>query len=138
MLFRSATGPTLPEFKLKDSTGKSVQKVLSITVNAAPIPLAILTNSITPWTINQFNAFALSPNGGTSPYTWDLKAGSPPLPTGLSLNGSTGLINGTAFAGGTFTGVISVHNMVGTTKTQSFSITIARINQTVTFTSAPT
>ncbi len=90
----TATGTTPTEFKVKDSTGKSVQKVLSITVNAAPIPLAIQTSSITPWTINQFNAFALSPNGGTSPYTWGLKAGTPDLPSGLTLT-SNGVISGT-------------------------------------------
>ena len=90
----TATGTTPPEFKLKDSTGKSVQKVLSITVNVAPTPLSILTNSITSWSINQFNAFALSPNGGTSPYTWGLKAGTPDLPSGLNLT-SNGVISGT-------------------------------------------
>ena len=91
----TATGTTLPEFKLQDSTGTSVKKVLSITVNVAPTPLAILTNSITTtWTINQFNAFALSPTGGTSPYTWDLKAGTPPLPNGLTLS-NNGVISGT-------------------------------------------
>jgi hypothetical protein len=89
----TATGTTPTEFKLQDSKGTSVQKVLSITVNVAPTPLAILTNSITPWTINQFNAFALSPTGGTSPYTWDLKVGSPPLPNGLTLS-NNGVISG--------------------------------------------
>jgi putative Ig domain-containing protein len=87
-------GSTSPEFKLQDSTGNSVQKVLSITINVAPTPLAILTNSLPSGSINQPYAVALSPTGGTTPYTWGLKAGSPPLPTGLSLS-SNGVISGT-------------------------------------------
>jgi hypothetical protein len=90
----TATGTTPIEFKLQDSKGQSVQTVLSITVNVAPTPLAILTNSLTPGTINQFYAFALSPTGGTTPYTWDLKAGTPVLPSGLTLT-SNGVISGT-------------------------------------------
>ena len=66
------------EFRLQDSTGQSVQKVLSMTINRAPTPLAILTNSFDPGSINQFYAEALSGTGGTTPYTWGLKAGSPP------------------------------------------------------------
>lgn len=90
----TTTGTRLTEFKLQDSKGQAVQKVLSITVNRAPIPLAILTNSLPPGSINQLYAFALSPTGGTTPYTWDLKAGTPPLPSGLTLS-SNGVISGT-------------------------------------------
>ncbi len=91
----SATGgPTNTEFKLVDSKGASVQKVLPITVNLAPVPLAIVTSSLQNGSINQLYAFALSPNGGTSPYTWALKAGSLPLPDGLTLS-SGGIISGT-------------------------------------------
>ena len=90
----TATGTTPTEFMVKDSTEQSVQKVLSITVNIAPTPLAILTNSLTPGTINQSYAFAFSPTGGTTPYSWALKAGSPPLPNGLTLS-NNGVISGT-------------------------------------------
>jgi hypothetical protein len=84
----------LTEFKLQDSTGTSFQKVLSITVNIAPTPLAILTTSLDTGKINQFYADALSGTGGTTPYTWALKAGSPPLPSGLTLS-NNGVISGT-------------------------------------------
>ena len=91
----TATGTTLTEFKLQDSKGQSVQKVLSITVNIAPTPLAILTNSLPNGTINQPYAVALSGTGGITPYTWGLKAGSSPLPSGLTLT-SNGVISGDA------------------------------------------
>ena len=90
----SPTGTRLTEFKLKDSKGQSIQKVLAITVNASPTALAILTNSLPDGSINQLYAFALSPTGGTTPYTWGLKAGSTPLPNGLTLT-SNGVIIGT-------------------------------------------
>ncbi len=88
------TGTRLTEFKLQDSKGQSVQKVLSITVNIAPTPLTILTNSLPSGSINQPYAVALSPTGGTTPYTWGLKAGSSPLPSGLTLS-NNGVISGT-------------------------------------------
>ena len=82
------------EFKLVDSKGETIQKVLPITINLAPVPLTIVTTSLPNGSINQLYAFALSPNGGTTPYTWGLKAGSPLLPSGLSLSAS-GVISGT-------------------------------------------
>jgi Putative Ig domain len=82
-------------FRLQDSTGQSVQKTLAITVNIAPTPLAILTNSLPNGSINQlYIGVALSPTGGTTPYTWGLKSGTPPLPSGLSF-GTNGVISGT-------------------------------------------
>jgi len=80
----TATGTSLTEFTVQDSTGQSVEKVLSMTVNVAPTPLAILTDSLPSGSINQPYAFALSPTGGTTPYSWGLKAGSL-LPSGLRL-----------------------------------------------------
>ena len=90
----TATGTTPTEFKLLDSKGQSVQKVLSITVNIAPTPLTITNNSLPNGSINQLYAFSLSPNGGTTPYTWGLKSGSPTLPSGLTLT-TNGVISGT-------------------------------------------
>lgn len=90
----TATGTTPTVFKLLDSKGQSVQKVLSITVNIAPTPLTITNDSLPKGSINQLYAFSLSPNGGTTPYTWDLKSGSPALPSGLTLT-TNGVISGT-------------------------------------------
>lgn len=49
--------------------------------------------------------------GGTGPYTFALKSGS--LPTGLSLNASTGEITGTPSADGPFSFVIEVTDSLG-------------------------
>jgi hypothetical protein len=118
------TGTRSTVFKLQDSEGQSVQKTLSITVNIAPAPLAILTPSpLPPGLIGQPYAFALSPTGGTSPFTWNLSSGS--LPAGLNLSRS-GLISGTPQATGTSSPIFQLEDsgVPQATVTKLLSITI--------------
>ncbi|HQQ62758.1 MAG TPA: putative Ig domain-containing protein, partial [Pseudomonadales bacterium] len=65
-----------------------------------------------------------------TPQAFTVSSGA--LPTGLSLNGSSGVISGTPTVAGTYTGVITANNLVGTA-TQSFSITINKLTQSITF-----
>src|SRR5262249_39925282 len=73
---------------------QTITKVLSLTIDLAPASLTILSDSLPTGTINQPYATALGGTGGTTPYTWGLKAGSPPLPNGLILSPTTGAIVG--------------------------------------------
>jgi hypothetical protein len=89
------SAPTV--FKVQDSTVPNQQiatKSLTITINAAPPPLAIKTPSPLPQAMeNQSYSKALEGQDGTPPYNnWGV---TPSLPSGLSLNSSTGLISGT-------------------------------------------
>jgi len=68
---------------------------LNITING---PLAITTTSLPAGELTQAYNQTLQESGGISPYTWSITAGS--LPTGLSLNASTGAITGTPSAVG--------------------------------------
>src|ERR1019366_3748662 len=61
--------------------------------------------------------------GGTSPYTFSLLSGS--LPTGTSLNTSTGVISGTPSAIGTFSFTIKAVDALGNYGTTNFSIAVA-------------
>jgi hypothetical protein len=65
---------------------------------------------------------ALSASGGTSPYNFTVSAGD--LPTGLSLS-SSGSVNGTPSAAGTFSFTIRATDSVGFSGTRDFSVTIA-------------
>ena len=67
----------------------------------------------------------------TTPAAFRVTAGA--LPSGLLLDGSTGGITGTPTAGGLFTGTITANNQIASAATQNFSITIAKLNQTIMF-----
>ena len=64
----------------------------------------------------------VSASSGTAPYTYAITAGA--LPTGLSLNSSTGAITGTPTAGGTFNFTVTATdaNRFTATRVYSFSI----------------
>ena len=80
------------------STGTAFQSVNSstLTVNA---PVAITTSSPLPTgVVSDSYAQTLIATGGSGTYTWAITSGT--LPAGLTLNTSTGVINGTPTASG--------------------------------------
>jgi len=79
-------------------------------------------------------SFQLTGAGGTAPYTWSLATGSAPLPAGLSLNPTTGVITGTPTTntGSPFSGVVvEGTDHVGATATQAMTFTINPARSTV-------
>ena len=65
----------------------------------------------------------ISAQGGTSPYTFALTSGS--LPTGTSLNTSTGVISGTPSAIASFSFTIKATDSLGAFGSQNFQIAVA-------------
>lgn len=65
----------------------------------------------------------ISAQGGTSPYTFAVSTGA--LPTGTSLNSSTGAITGTPSATGTFNFTVLLTDTNGYTGSQAFTIAVA-------------
>ncbi len=105
-------------------TPQTAINTFSVTINPAPVPLSILTTSPLPaGTQGQAYSTQLQATGGTSPYTWTISAGT--LPTGLSLNTSTGVISGTPTTLSSVSVTFRVTDAVAatTTKPLSFSIT---------------
>ena len=104
-----------------DSASHTATANLSIKVNSS-VPLSIVTTSPLPdATTGTPYTFTLSATGGTTPYTWS-NVGV--LPTGLTLNGSTGLISGTPTVVSTFTFSVTVADSASHTATANLSLTV--------------
>jgi hypothetical protein len=98
--------------------GDYAEKALSIKI----VVPAVLTYTLPDGTLGEEYDQTLIAGGGTAPYTWSLDAGS--LPTGLSLNTSTGEITGTPTADGDYTFTVSVEDSLGGTDDQELEMSI--------------
>src|ERR1017187_3709252 len=109
-----------------DSTGTAAgTKTANCSIVIAPAP-PTLTCPASTGQVGVAYASALVATGGVPPYTFSITSGS--LPTGLTLNASTGAITGTPTAAGTFTFTAQVVDSRGTaagTTTANCSIVIA-------------
>jgi Tfp pilus assembly protein PilX len=112
-----------------DANGQRATDALSITVNAAPVPLTITTTSLPDGTQNSAYSTTLAASGGQTPYSWSLSAGT--LPAGLALATSTGVISGTPSGTGTSSFTVRVTDANGQTATQALSITINPVGGSV-------
>jgi hypothetical protein len=102
-----------------DSVTAPLQLVISASTlaitNSSPLPGA--TAGVTY--SNTFNA-----SGGSAPYnSWTVVAGA--LPSGLTLNSSTGILSGKTTAPGTYTFTVQVTDNAGSTTQKQFSLTVA-------------
>jgi hypothetical protein len=68
---------------------------------------------------------ALSAAGGRAPYVWSISAGG--LPTGISLEASSGSLSGTPTNSGAFPFTVQVTDSVGRIASKQFSMTVAAI-----------
>ena len=73
--------------------------------------LAVTCPGTTEGTVGTVFSSSMSASGGTAPYTYAIGAGA--LPTGLSLNASTGAITGTPSTAGTFGFQVQVTDVNG-------------------------
>jgi uncharacterized repeat protein (TIGR01451 family) len=108
---------------ITNSTGGSTTTQCTITIQPSPITVACAGSSgqigVT------FNS-SLHASGGVAPYTYSITVGA--LPSGLTLNASTGAITGTPITAGTFAFTAMAKDSSGTTAgtvTSNCTITIA-------------
>src|SRR5271165_3227463 len=88
----TALGTFSPVFNVttaQGANGPSARKLLSITVNLAP--LTITTTSLATGTINSSYSQTVTATGGQPPYNWSASG----LPMGLTIGASSGSITGT-------------------------------------------
>lgn len=132
----TAAGTSAITFKATDSASppNSVAIPLSLTINAAAPSFAISTASLANGTIGAPYDQVLTATGGTSPFTWSVTSGA--LPTGLSLNATTGEITGTPTSSTTappiFTFAITVTDSSATPLTAQKQFTLTPIPSTAT------
>jgi hypothetical protein len=105
----SAAGVFPFAIRVIDADSRTSTKSLSISVSAAPLRIA---DAVAPQAVRG-TPFSLQmvASGGTPPYSWSLASGS--LPTGLGVDPTTGLVNGTPSISGSFPAVIAVRDQSG-------------------------
>lgn len=85
-----------------------------------------ITNSpsLPPWTINAagYSVQMVSQNCGTGTLTWSITAGVPP--SGITIDGGTGILAGTPTSVGTFSFTVQITDGGSNTATKVFSLTI--------------
>ncbi|MDP3072015.1 MAG: putative Ig domain-containing protein [Opitutaceae bacterium] len=109
---------------VSDGNNHTIRRALP---TAAP---AITSANNATFTLNSAGTFTVTATGSPAP-TFSITVGS--LPSGVSLNATTGVISGTATAGGSFPITLQASNGVGSAATQAFTLTV---NQAPLFTSA--
>jgi hypothetical protein len=88
-------------FKVTDSSTPTQSATTSVLLTITSLPLSNTTTALPNGIVGSPYSFTLTANGGTLPYNWQLLSGT--LPSGLTLNGTTGLISGTPAAAVTAT-----------------------------------
>lgn len=104
-------------------TQTSSSQALSLTV----FSVNVTSSSSATGEIGLPFSFRLTAAGGTPPYTWSLGTGSNPLPTGFTLNTTTGVISATptTTTGSPFSGiVVQATDSAADTATKSMTISI--------------
>jgi hypothetical protein len=103
-----------------DAEGRAFNKALSINVSTATLRIS----DVAPVQTIRGAAFSLQmiASGGTLPYVWSIATGA--LPSGLGINGATGLISGTTAVSGSFTAGIAVRDQNGQQVTNTVQITV--------------
>ncbi len=107
--------------KVTDANGVVATGTCPFTIVAAP---SVACSAVTSGEVGlAFSSPAMTVTGGVAPYTFSIATGT--LPSGLTLNASTGAITGTPTSSGTFTVKVTDSNGVVAAGTCPFTIVAA-------------
>jgi uncharacterized protein YhjY with autotransporter beta-barrel domain len=105
------------------ATDGSLTGTRSYSVAIAGVSLTVSPATLAAGTAGVAYSDTVTATGGSGTYTYAVTAGS--LPTGLTLDGTTGAISGTPTAGGTFACTIRATDSAGNVGTRAYSTSIA-------------
>jgi prepilin-type N-terminal cleavage/methylation domain-containing protein len=114
----TATGTSTVTVVVTDAAGSSATRSYTVAINAPP---AVTTTALPDAERNVAYSATLTRSGGTAPFTWSAAG----LPSGLSLNTTTGVISGTPGTTGTFTVNITLADASGATASGSASLVVS-------------
>ena len=98
--------------------------------------ITLSPSSISNMTVGQAQSITITSSGGTAPYTYSVTSGS--LPTGLSLNGTTGAITGTPTTSQAASFTITSTDANSCTGSQAYSFSVAFDSDAQSFITAAT
>jgi Leucine-rich repeat (LRR) protein len=113
-------------FTVQVASGDGQTDTQQLTIDVYDV-LSVTTMSLPSGSTGVVYSDALVATGGDGSYAWSITVGS--LPTGLSLNASTGLISGTPSAEASDTFTVQVVSGDGQTASQQLSISVALVLQ---------
>jgi hypothetical protein len=107
--------------RVTDAASNSTTKAFTLIVKAAA-PLTITTRDLPRGSVGASYSQQLGASGGQTPYTWSIQSGN--LPEGLSINSTTGIIQGTPERAGTSSFVLKLTDATSASVTATLSIII--------------
>ena len=125
-------------FKVTDSSNPSLTQSASFTLTVSPAALVISSTALSNGQVGTAYSATLAATGGSTPYSWTLTSGT--LPTGLSLNASTGAITGTptvAVSSTPLTFKVTDSSNPSLTQSTSFTLTVSQAALVISSTALP-
>jgi hypothetical protein len=116
----TAAGPDSFTLTATDFDGQPVSQSVTVVIVADP---SISTASLPDGQVGAPYSQSVAATAGTGPYGWSITTGS--LPSGLTINATTGAITGTPSAAGPSAFTVTVTDADGQTTSESYTITVA-------------